>query len=631
MSWLLDLFQVYEDNLEHVGVVERKRNGATYTLLPISHTTQTAHIQVDVTEDGEFHSAYVIENKEDTSTVIPSTEESASRAGAAIAPYPLHDKLSYAAGDFKAYGGKIKKEEPFQVYIEKLKDWAESPYAVDKVKAIYQYVKKGKLIQDLVGHRILFLDENDQLIKKWHKNYEALHGEKPPIFSAISGEQESAFVRFNVRSTKEIHTKVWEDIDVYESFINYYKDSLGEEDFCFVTGEWKPVTERHANKIRNAADKSKLISANDSSGFTFRGRFNKSYEAVSVSYEVSQKAHNALKWLINRQAKIVDGRVFLAWSNNRLDIPDSQEDSFDLYTIANVINDKEEKFIPDTGEKSAEVISKAISGYKARFDQVDKHVIVLNLDAATTGRLAVVYYRNMELNYYLDNLQRWHTTCRWLHRYRKNNEGKFVSFYGAPSPRDIAYTAYGSKVNDKVVKEVMDRMIPCVVDGKEIPGDIVKNAFHRVNNPVALDKWEWEKSLSITCALINKKEGLDLALDYENRDRDYLFGRLLALADVLERRALPKEETRTTNAIRYMNSFSKHPARTWKTIQESLQPYQMRIGAKATDINKIIDEVGSMIPVEQFNNNPLSEIYLLGFYSQRHELYQKRTKEKGEN
>src|SRR5699024_4662542 len=160
------------------------------------------------------------------------------------------------------------------------------------------------------------------------------------------GEQESAFVRFNVRSTKEIHTKVWEDTDVYESFINYYKDSLGEEDFCFVTGEWKPVTERHANKIRNAADKSKLISANDSSGFTFRGRFNKSHEAVSVSYEVSQKAHNALKWLINRQAKIVDGRVFLVWGTKQLDIPDSSEDSFDLLELAG-------------GDKSVEEVSQA--------------------------------------------------------------------------------------------------------------------------------------------------------------------------------------------------------------------------------------------------------------------------------
>src|SRR5699024_11585740 len=122
----------------------------------------------------------------------------------------------------------------------------------------------------------------------------------------------------------------------------------------------------------------------------------------------------------------------------------------------------------------------------------------------------------------------------------------------------ITNIEYVKKLNDKVFKKVMYRMISSDIDRKEITSDIVKNAFHRVNKPVALDKWEWEKSLSITCALINKKEGLDVALDYENKSRDYLFGRLLALADVLERRALPKEETRTTNAIRYMNSFSKH-------------------------------------------------------------------------
>jgi CRISPR-associated protein Csd1 len=92
----------------------------------------------------------------------------------------------------------------------------------------------------------------------------------------------------------------------------------------------------------------------------------------------------------------------------------------------------------------------------------------------------------------------------------------------------------------------------------------------------------------------------------------------------LERRALGKEETRATNAIRYMNAFSRHPARTWKTIQECLQPYQAKLGTKGTYLSRIIDEVASRIKVEDFNNKPLSGIYLLGFYSQRHDLYQKK-------
>ncbi|MEM5686028.1 type I-C CRISPR-associated protein Cas8c/Csd1 [Bacillus toyonensis] len=61
-----------------------------------------------MTEDGEFHTAEIID-KIDSNTLIPCTEDSANRAGSKIAPYPLHDKLSYVAGDFLTYGGKSKR------------------------------------------------------------------------------------------------------------------------------------------------------------------------------------------------------------------------------------------------------------------------------------------------------------------------------------------------------------------------------------------------------------------------------------------------------------------------------------------------------------------------------------------
>src|SRR5699024_10129474 len=101
----------------------------------------------------------------------------------------------------------------------------------------------------------------------------------------------------------------------------------------------------------------------------------------------------------------------------------------------------------------------------------------------------------------------------------------------------------------------------------------------------------------------------------------------LAVADVLERSAMDSEESRSTNAIRYMNSFSNHPARTWNTIQDSIQPYQARLGKRATYYTKIIDEIGYKIKIEDFNDKPLSGKYLLGMYSQRHELYKKKDKE----
>lgn len=621
MSWLLNLYETYEANQDQIGVIKKKSNEQEYTLLPISHTTQNAHVEVQITENGEFHSAEVID-KSNASTLIPCTEDSASRAGSKVAPYPLHDKLSYVAGDFVAYGGKIKKEEPFLCYIKKLGDWANSPYATEKVKSIYTYLQKKQLINDLVTEKVLYLDEDDNLIGKWDKKYEVLHGEKPAIFSAVNGDQESAFIRFNVYSPDKMLKKVWKDDEMYDSFVNYYNDLLKDEDICFVSGKMQPSTERHANKIRHAADKAKLISANDSSGFTFRGRFKNGTDVAGISYEVSQKAHNALKWLIHKQGKVIDQRVFLVWGNEELILPNPTEDAFTLNPVP--INETEK--VVHTLQQFANEVAKALDGYKNDLS-LNSDVNILVLDSATTGRLAVLYYRNLNKEIYLDKLKRWHSTCTWLHRYRKNDNNDFVHFYGAPATKDIAFAAYGPRANEKMVKELMERMLPCVIDERKIPQDIVNSAFYRASNPVGMEKWEWEKTLSITCALVNKKEGYEVALNTEVNNRDYLFGRLLAIADVLERNALGREETRATNAIRYMNSFSKHPERTWNTIQASLQPYQARLGTKAGYLASLIDEVASRIDIDDFNNKPLSGKYLLGFYSQRHELYQKKNKD----
>lgn len=87
MSWMLKLYETYESNSDRIGVTETNRSNREYTLLPISHTTQNAHIEVYITEDGKFHSAHVID-KPNASTLIPCTEKSSSRAGSVIAPYP---------------------------------------------------------------------------------------------------------------------------------------------------------------------------------------------------------------------------------------------------------------------------------------------------------------------------------------------------------------------------------------------------------------------------------------------------------------------------------------------------------------------------------------------------------------
>ncbi|PWW44985.1 MULTISPECIES: type I-C CRISPR-associated protein Cas8c/Csd1 [Paenibacillus] len=616
MNWLANLSKTYDDHADVVGQFEMKKNGKEYALIPISHTTQTAHIEVHLNAKGNIVNAYVVD-KNDGSTIIPCTEASASRTSAPV-PYPLFDKLAYVAGDYTQFCGEVKGT-PYQDYLIQLKAWCESPFSHPKVLSVLHYVSKGTLITDLVDRGILHADRQGKLLEKWIAGAGDQEGEKPKIFNVIASDQSGAFVRFAVDIPGEPESRLWRDASVQQSFIQFYEMSLQDKDICFVTGDYLPVADKHASRIRHSGDKSKLISANDSSGFTYRGRFRTSRDAAVVSYEASQKGHNALKWLIDRQGTTIDGKVFLVWGSTSLDMPEPQEDTFSLWD-----EDDEEAFPSgDTTHKEfALQIRKAIGGYRYDGEYNSKHeVTILTLDAATPGRMSIMYYRNLDQDMYLDRLQAWHESCYWIHRYRKNKNDKHVSFIGAPATKDIAFAAYGPRASDKVVKGLMERMLPCIIDERPIPLDIVRSSIQRASNPVGMENWEWEKTLSITCALVNKKEGYGVSLNTEATDRSYLFGRMLAIADVLERNALGKEEKRATNAIRYMNAFAQRPGRTWSIIQSNLQPYQARMGTGARYYNSLLDEVGAKLQLEDFTDKPLTGLYLLGFYSQRNDLY----------
>ena len=107
-----------------------------------------------------------------------------------------------------------------------------------------------------------------------------------------------------------------------------------------------------------------------------------------------------------------------------------------------------------------------------------------------------------------------------------------------------------------------------------------------------------------------------MALDENNTNRSYLFGRLLALADKLELATYRPEErkTRQTNAMRYMEIFADRPATTWRTVQKKLLPYEHRREAYGGKERKLIHKVGSMFDESDFlSDAPLDGRFLLDF------------------
>ena len=617
MSWIQKLYDTYENCESEVGVpgTDEKR----ITLLPIAHSTQNAQIEIVINGDGNFLRARVLEKK-DVVTIIPVTEDSAARGNGNF-PHPLCDKLQYVAGDYINYVEKKNGEDFFNEYIKQLEGWCNSAYCNEKVNAILCYLKKKKLMLDLIGQKILVGDANGNLTK----------GVK---FGTI--DQSDAFVRFKVEIADENESAVWLDPKVYKSYISYYLSLQEKIDLCYVKGEEIPCSEKHPAKVRHTGDKAKLISANDTGGFTYRGRLADKTQIVSVGYETTQKAHNALRWLIEKQGYKNGEQVVIVWGTKNQDVPEIFYDTQDSF-----FGKKEPPKI-STEKEFASRLSRAISGYGCDLD-TKAEIVIMGLDAATIGRLSITYYRELDGTDFLNRIEHWHKTCIWKHSYKKVPDGvdekgklkfKPITFIGAPSPKDITLACYGDKVNDKLKKSTVERLLPCIIDGARLPYDLVNSAVNRVSNPVSMEKWEWQKVLTITCALVKKyrydkfKEEWSMSLDEKQIDRSYIFGRLLAVAQQIEEYALyTAGEKRDTNAERLMHQFKIHPYKTWGIITDKLKSYMARLGSKGTSLTELMTKINSMLPYEAFTSQKkLDDSYILGYYCQRQVFIDEKNK-----
>lgn len=612
--------------------------------LPVGHTTQQAHIEIVLDGHGRFRRASVV-SKMDRTTLVPCTEESAGRSGVKPVHHPLCDKLQYVAKDFVEFGGEVTKgfsedpHQPFNAFVNDLAAWSSSPHGHSKLNAILTYVREGRVTRDLVGAGILPIDQQGALLKKWEGDEKTA----PPIFKVIPNTQnpEHSFIRWRVEAPSDPGSGTWEDRKLVDSWIAYYASQQSKPGICMVTGKDTVLAEQHPAKLRHAGDKAKLISSNDSTGYTFRGRFVKADEACGVGFDVTQKAHSALRWLIQRQGYRNGDQVIVTWAVAGKPAPDPFQDSLSLFLDAekllraNATPAREHQGpIGDAGEAFARRLNRAIAGYRAKLDPADA-VVVMALDSATTGRMAITFYRELASSEFLGRVSAWHERYAWLQEFGMDPESrKVIRFIGAPSPKDVAEAAYGPARDQKrsLNRATVQRLLPCIIDGRPLPRDIIEAAVRRTCSRPSFEKQrdgtqpDWEKNLGIACALFKghfTEREYKMTLENDRTSRDYLFGRLLAIAEHLEGRALyVAGESRDTNAARLMQRFADRPGDTWRIIELALTPYKTRLHAKRPaflyKMEQRLDEVISAFSPEDFlDERKLSGEFLLGYHCER--------------
>ena len=625
MSWIQKLYETYE---LCANAPQFERN----PLNPVSSQYQDTQIQITIDGEGRFLRA---EASEIQDTLIPVTEASASRSGNNPEPNPLADKLCYCASDLDKYGGDTKR---FAGYQAQLLKWCSSPHADPKVSAVLEYLGKGTLASDLIAGRVLQYSEGKLSRLK--------------VRPGKTIDPEDAWIRWRVEMPGIAVANTWEDTGLLQRWTSFENSGEQKTGICAVTGKILRIARIHPRGIRANSDRAKLISSNDKAGFTYRGRFTEADQAVAVGYEVTQKAHNALRWLIKRQGARVASQVYVAWSVDGAEVPDPQKSTSDWLGLGDDPN-VDDTYSGDAGQLLALRLRSKVKGYRASLGDASG-VIVMGLDTAAkdTGRLAVTYYRELTGSEFLGRVEQWHAETAWLQavpdeKARSRHDGKRYRYIaGAPSPVLIAEGAYGSKVEGedgkKLLRATVERLLPCIVDGRPLPRDVVEASIRRACKAGGLkktDKWEWEKCLGIACALVrgsSKEEEYQMALEENRTTRDYLFGRLLAIADNIEHWALYlAKEQRDTNAAKLMQRFADHPCSTWRSIELALTPYKTRLRTNRPAVLRKRDELldtvmGMFTQAEDFtSDSKLSGEFLLGFHCQRAALWTKKQPDGG--
>ena len=551
--------------------------GENEPLAPISHIMARPQIIITLDQSGNFAAAQVLD-KNTPKIIIPATEESAGRTvKAAELPHPLCDYLRYLLP---------QNQVEYQHYISQLSTWANSSHTHPKLHAVLNYVQGGTILENL---RQAGIDSEEKVMVCW----------------VVNGLGET------------LNGPCWTDRTLMNAFIDYYHEKRTDTPpaLCMISGELEMPAGQHPKGIVPISGNAKLISANDSSGFTYRGRFDDAAQAATVGYAASQKAHSVLRWLVANQSVSFGGRTFLCWNPQGIQVPrvtgPMGRRSGTAQRAAN----------PSQYQKQ---LREALSGWKEDLPQ-SAGVVIAAFDAATTGRLAVTYYNELLASDFLDRLHDWEASCCW-------EDGP----YGIQSPSlfQIVSWAFGTprngkaEMDDRILSQQMQRLVACRVDKAPFPLDRERALAEKASHLLLYEGENRQKLLFTACAAIRKyhcdhlKEEWDMALDKNCSDRSYLFGRLLAIADAIENNTYTDEDRRETNAIRMQKAFTLRPMTTWSALWDKLRPYNKRLAQSKPGLyryyHSVIDDIlNRLSPFDPTLNQKLNDIYLLGYSHQR--------------
>lgn len=643
LNVLTALYETYI-RCENSGLVDSTTDlNIKPVLLPVYHTNKRSNngkdiLEILLDENGNFISAKYLEKND--IIIFPVTEDSVSRSSG-VSPHPIVDELSYVTNLFS----KPKNQE----YLKGLKRWIEFNSNMEKnetLQSIYSYLADGKLVEDIIN----FLYPR--------ANYR-LNGNKIEI--TYKEEQYSLtskdFITFKIQTKAGRDISISESVSLHRNYIDFvnYEISHYKQSICNISGNEMYCTRKHRGLMGNA----KLISVSNNKE-THIGRFQDGTAITQIGYETSQKIHNMLKYLLENQktAQKLDSTSYIVtWSSAGiddfdLDITRGEDFSeLDAIGLGFLLDSSETSGIYKIKAEKSKFLNNYIKGKVTNqkseviknLDQ--EHFFVLIVDKVSNGRISIKYFRDIYLGELIERVSEWYQFNNWEYGFGKNKKVRTPSLSLITTITHGNYQLGSKKIElnkDNLRKVTIEKLLPCVVEGKKIPLDVVTKVIVNISRRMSYrDYYSWQTLLSTSCAVLKKykwdyfgKE-VTIELNEKNMSRDYLYGRLLAVFEAIEISATNSDKV--TNAEKLWSLFIQSPDKTYLKLSEKTNPYLIRLkrtrkhlydyyDSMLTDLSTKIEE---SLSFSKNSNKKLNEDFIFGYYAQRKNIYTKKFSEGG--
>lgn len=613
---LLNTYEKYEKE----NLVGKRLDNSTVRVLPIFHNDRTVSktdkvVEITLDDQGEFLTASLLE--EESYIIFPVTLDSVSRSGIKAPPHPLADDLQYVS--------KYFDEKKHGEYVHQLEEWVKFSRFTE-IKIIFNYILENRIVDDILSN----LDKS--VVDK-------------KTFITFSIKKETGF--WNLTDSSELH----------KNYISYVEHLLSTEKqgYCGVTGKKMYLSNKHRGLLGTA----KLISISNNEE-TYSGRISKKDKVSFLGYKTSEKIFLMLRYLLNQKQfshSLGDNTYLIVWDNdiegNNINITGQQveddftttwnESEFEEFDLTLPIIDSKSNVLNPI--ISAERI-KHLTGYKEV--NPDQEYYVLILHKISNGRLSIKYYRNFSGSDLSQRITDWYITTNWPIWTREGYKNITLRLYDYVH-RIVGLETKDKKIisrNNKINRWYIEKLLMCILEGKPLPMDLYNKLRSNITHRERYQK-TWHHLEIASLSFIKKfysdyfnqsQEKEVIPLLRQNNDRSYLFGRMMAVAENIEQVAMG-DYTRSTQVSKYWHQLCMRPQSGFNRVKSRLLSYETKLqnSKPGAYINRdrLMQEIYDKLNMNEEYlanpNKPLSDLFMVGYYAQKKDLSNTKTKEEVES